>query len=194
MTTQVNREVRFWARDQLLGGGVPFWLDNMLLMVTFQTVVWATIALLLIGRRGVALTWPVRSRESWVVAVLSGLALVALMVGAIAFSGAALEWRLRVNLPLDLANLVSNFEEELVGRGAVLGLLRVVLGRERSWLCTVLSALLFCQGHVHYAWLPLATVFAAGLLWAAMTVRYQSIWPAWISHTVVDVVGDMILK
>ena len=29
-------------RDELLGGGVPFWLDNMLIMVTFQTLFWGT--------------------------------------------------------------------------------------------------------------------------------------------------------
>ena len=40
----------------------------------------------------------------------------------------------------------------------------------------------------------LAAVFIGGYLWAWMTIRYQSLWPAWLSHTVADTISDAIFK
>jgi membrane protease YdiL (CAAX protease family) len=33
-----------------------------------------------------------------------------------------------------------------------------------------------------------------GVLWAWMTLRYRSLWPAWLSHTVMDAIGDSLFK
>lgn len=189
----VNRQVRFWVRDQLFGGGVPYWLDNMLIMIAFQTLFWGTVGFLILGRRGLGLAAPTRPREAWLVSLLSGLALVGLVVPALALSG-ALVWQFKFNLLLDVANLVSNFEEELIGRGAILGLLRVVLGAKRGWLASLIQGALFCQGHEHYPLPLLLVVFVGGVLWCSMTIRYGSILPAWGSHMVADVVGDLLLK
>ena len=189
----LNRQVRFWVRDQLLGGGVPYWLDNMLIMIAFQTLFWGTVGFLLLGRRGLSLTAPTRPREAWLVSLLSGLALVALLVPALALSG-ALVWQFKFDLLVDVANLISNFEEELVGRGAILGLLLVVLGPKRGWLASLIQGALFCQGHEHYPLPLLLVVFVGGVLWCRMTIRYRSILPAWGSHMVADVVGGLILK
>lgn len=189
----VNRQVRFWVRDQLLGGGVPYWLDNMLIMVAFQTLFWGTIGFLLLGRVGLGLTAPTRPREAWLASLLSGLALVGLLVPALALSG-ALVWQFKFDTLLNVANLISNFEEELIGRGAILGLLLVVLGPKRVWLASLLQGTLFCQGHEHYPLPLLLVVFVGGVLWCWMTIRYKSILPAWGSHMVADVVGGLILK
>jgi membrane protease YdiL (CAAX protease family) len=189
----VNREVRFWVRDQFLGGGVPFWLDNMLIMVTFQALFWGSVGLLLLGRRGAGLAWPDRPREAWLVSVLSGLTLVGLIVPALALSG-ALVWQFKIDVLVSVANLISNFEEELIHRGVILALLLVALGRNRAWLASVIEGALFCQGHHHYPLPLLLAVFVAGVLWCWMTIRYSSIWPAWGSHMVADVVGGLLLK
>lgn len=189
----LNKAVRFWVRDQLLGGGVPYWLDNMLIMIAFQTLFWGTIGFLLLGRVGLGLTAPTRPREAWMVSLWSGLALVGLLVPALALSG-ALVWQFKFDLLVNIANLVSNFEEELIGRGAILGLLLLALGPKRSWLASLIQGALFCQGHEHYPLPLLLVVFVAGVLWCWMTIRYRSILPAWGSHMVADVVGGAILR
>ena len=95
---------------------------------------------------------------------------------------------------MTFANFVSNFYEEFIFRGAILGLLVKVMGREHAWGATIISALLFCQGHLQYPPALLATVFVAGVTWAWMTVRYRSLWPAWLSHTLADTIIDSLFK
>jgi len=34
----------------------------------------------------------------------------------------------------------------------------------------------------------------AGVTWAWMTIRYRSLWPAWVSHTVADTIVDALFK
>jgi membrane protease YdiL (CAAX protease family) len=40
----------------------------------------------------------------------------------------------------------------------------------------------------------LLVVFLSALLWGAMVLRYQSIWPAWLSHCVLDFISDSIFQ
>jgi len=35
----LNQQMRVWLRDDVVGG-VPFWLDHLLFMVTLMVVVW----------------------------------------------------------------------------------------------------------------------------------------------------------
>jgi membrane protease YdiL (CAAX protease family) len=98
------------------------------------------------------------------------------------------------NYPVMFANFVSNLYEEFIFRGAILGLLLAVLGRERRWPAALISAALFCQGHLHYPPLLVGTVFVAGVTWAWMTIRYRSLWPAWVSHTLADTIVDALFK
>jgi membrane protease YdiL (CAAX protease family) len=175
-------------------GGAPFWADHLFFMVTLMVLVWGIIGFLLLGPRGLALTLPERSKEAWWAGILSGLGLTALVMAAMAALG-ALVFEPHPNYPVLFANFVSNFYEEFIFRGAILGfLLQVLDGRWKQWTAAVISALLFCQGHLHYPPLLVATVFVAGLVWAWMTIRYQSLWPAWLSHTLADTILDNLFR
>jgi len=188
----LNLRMRVWLRDEVVGG-VPYWLDHLLFMVTLMVVVWGLIGFLILGARGLSLGPPERPREAWLTGVVSGLGLSALVMAVLAALG-ALKFEPHPDWPVMFANFVSNFYEEFIFRGAILGLLLRVMGRERAWPASIISALLFCQGHLHYPPALIATVFVAGLTWAWMTVRYRSLWPAWLSHTVADTIVDALFK
>jgi membrane protease YdiL (CAAX protease family) len=185
----LNLKMRVWLRDDVVGG-VPFWLDHLLFMVTLMVVVWGLIGFLLLRPRELALGLPERPREAWWVALVSGLALTTLTIAVVAALG-ALKMAPHPNWPVLFANFVSNFYEEFIYRGAILGLLVKVLGRQNPWPAALISAALFCQGHLHYPPVLVAVVFVAGLVWAMMTIRYQSLWPAWVSHTLADAIGTL---
>lgn len=187
---QTNLQFRLWLRDEVVGG-VPFWLDNLLFMGALKLLVWGVIGLLLLGPTGLGLTSPRRSREAWLVAVATGIGLVAPIALGIALTG-KLAFHFRPDGPLILANVVSNFWEELIFRGAILGLLLEILGRQRAFLAATISAVLFCHGHLRYPLPLLVVTFGVGLLWAWMTIHYRSILPAWVSHTVIDTIADSI--
>jgi membrane protease YdiL (CAAX protease family) len=73
------------------------------------------------------------------------------------------------------------YSEELVFRGALLGL----LGRwSGPWLAVVLSSALFAAVHVaaSITWTRLLGVFLFGLLLALLRLRTGSLWPAIASH------------
>jgi membrane protease YdiL (CAAX protease family) len=114
-------------------------------------------------------------------------------MGVLAALG-ALVYEPHPNWPVMFANFVSNFYEEFIFRGAILGLLLTAMGRERRWPAAIVSAVLFCQGHLQYPPALLATVCVAGVVWAWLTIRYQSLWPAWASHTVADTIIDALFK
>lgn len=188
----LNLRMRNWLRDDVVGG-VPYWADHLFFMLTLLVVVWGAIGLLILGPRGMALGRPERPKEAWIAGLLSGLGLTALVLGVVAALG-ALVLQPHPDWPVVFANFVSNFYEEFIFRGAILGLLLKVLGRERAWVATIISALLFCEGHLQYPPALLATVFVAGVVWAWMTVRYRSLWPAWLSHTLADTIIDSLFK
>ena len=186
----LNAQMRVWLRDDVVGG-VPFWLDHLFFMVTLMVVVWGLIGFLLLRPRELALGLPERPREAWLVALISGCALIGVTV-AVVWALGALKPAPQTNWPVLFANFASNFYEEFIYRGAILGLLAAVLGRQRAWLAALISAALFCQGHLHYPLALVAMVFVAGLAWAWMTLRYRSLWPAWVSHTLADVIGAVL--
>jgi membrane protease YdiL (CAAX protease family) len=188
----LNRQVRIYLRDEVVKG-VPYWLDHLLFMVTLMVVVWGLIGLLILGPRGMALGRPERPKEAWFAGFGSGLGLTALVLAVVASFGPLVRLP-HPDWPVLFANFVSNFYEEFIFRGAILGLLLKVRGSERTWPAAVISAVLFCQGHLQYPPALLATVFVAGLVWAVMTIRYRSLWPAWLSHTVADSLVDGLFK
>ena len=188
----LNRQVRLWLRDEVMHG-VPFWLDHILLMVTLMVVTWGVIGYLLLGWRGLALGGPERPREAWPASVASGLGLSALVLVVLTLFGPVV-LEPHPNWPVLFANFVSNFYEELIYRGAILGLLMKAMDGKRGWAAILISGLLFCQGHLHYPPALVATVLVAGVVWGWMTVRYRSLWPAWVSHTMADTIVDNLFK
>ena len=188
----LNRQFAHWLRDEVVSG-VPFWLDHIAFMVTLMLVVWGLIGLLILGPRGTALGLPSRPREAWFFGILSGIGLTALVLIALRTLG-PVTMRPDPNWPVLFANFASNFYEEFIFRGVILGLLLTVLGSQRTWPAAVISAVLFCQGHLQYPPALLATVFVAGLVWAWLTIRYRSLWPAWLSHTLADTLIDGLFK
>ncbi len=188
----LNLQFRIWFRDKVVTG-VPFWLDHLFFMLTLMLVVWGLIGYLLLGSQGLSLRSPDRPRQAWLSGLLSGLGLTALVLAVLATFG-PLTRQPNPDWPVILANFVSNFYEEFIFRGAILGLLLKILGPQRAWASAIISALLFCQGHLQYPPALLATVLVAGLVWAWLTIRYKSLWPAWLSHTLADTLIDGLFK
>jgi membrane protease YdiL (CAAX protease family) len=186
----LNRQFRLWLSNEVVEG-VPFWLDHLLFMVTLMVVVWGLIGLLLLGPRGVGLGRPDRPKEAWLAGLISGLGLAVLVPAVLAVLGPVV-FEPHPNWPVLFANFASNFYEEFIYRGVILGLLLKVLDRPRT--AAVISSALFCQGHMHYPVPLIATVFIAGLTWAWLTIRYRSLWPAWFSHTLADAIVDNLIK
>jgi len=65
----------------------------------------------------------------------------------------------------------------------------------RGAVAAIASALIFTAHHVlvltaYFDWdialLASTGVFAAGVIWSALYLRYQSIWPGYVSHVLVD--------
>lgn len=188
----LNRQFAVWMRDEVFSG-VPYWLDHVAFMVTLMFVVWGLIGLLILGPRGSGLGMPSRPKEAWLVGALSGLALTVLVLATVRTMG-PVNLDPHPNWPVLFANFASNFYEEFIYRGVILGLLLVVLNGRHRWLAILVSALLFSQGHLHYPLVLVAVVLVGGLTWGWLTVRYQSLWPAWVSHMVADTIIDNLFK
>jgi len=67
------------------------------------------------------------------------------------------------NFLLMFGNLFSNFYEEYIYRGTLLAILMKYLGNKS--VAITISALVFCQGHLHFPLPLLLVVFLAGVLW-----------------------------
>ena len=119
----------------------------------------------------------------------AGVLIVPFIAAALASVG-ALILTFEPNFLLMIGISFSNFYEEYIYRGTLLSILMKYLGN-KSVAITV-SALVFCQGHLHFPLPLLLVVFLSALLWGAMVLRYQSIWPAWLSHCVMDFIADSI--
>jgi membrane protease YdiL (CAAX protease family) len=88
--------------------------------------------------------------------------------------------------------LLNSAVEEYVYRWFLLGQLSHLSSQT---VAVFISALVFTAHHVIALWvyLPMgfvvlgsAGVFTGGLIWALLFQRYQSVWPCWISHVLVD--------
>ncbi len=171
-------------------GGVPYWLDHITFMLLAYLVVATLLAWKLVGLDRIYLRRPTDQR-SWLVGAAAGVLIVPVIAAALAAVG-ALKLMFEPNLLLMIGNAFSNFYEEYIFRGALLAILMKYVGNKP--VAITVSALVFCQGHLHFPLPLLVVVFAAGLLWGAMVLRYQSIWPAWLSHCVMDFIADSIFQ
>ena len=178
------------ALKRAVGGHVPYWLDHILFMLLAYLVVATLLAWTLVGLRQIYLRRPTDQR-SWLIGAAAGVLIVAFIGAALASVG-ALKLMFAPNWLLMVGNVFSNFYEEYIFRGTLLAILMKYVGNKP--VAITVSALVFCQGHLHYP-LPLVfAVFLSGLLWGAMVLRYQSLWPAWLSHCVMDFISDSIFQ
>ncbi|HZJ55415.1 MAG TPA: CPBP family intramembrane glutamic endopeptidase [Myxococcaceae bacterium] len=89
-----------------------------------------------------------------------------------------------------LGNLFSNFYEEWVYRGFLFAVsVRVTSSRLAAALVT---SALFAGVHTQYSWALQALIFVSSAAGCWVLVKQRSLWPAWIGHQVVDVLGDSV--
>lgn len=91
-----------------------------------------------------------------------------------------------------LGNLFSNFYEELIYRAFLVTALEVALGS--FWAAAALSSFAFGYAHAQYP-VPLrALIGASGLLWCWTRRRTGSLWTPYLSHELLDVIGDSLVR
>jgi membrane protease YdiL (CAAX protease family) len=185
----VNLPVRE-ALKRAVGGHVPYWLDHIAFMLLADLVVATLLAWKLVGLGQTHLRRPTDQR-AWLVGGAAGVLIVPFIGAALAAVG-ALKLMFEPNFLLMIGNVFSNFYEEYIFRGTLLAILMKYLGNKS--VAITLSALVFCQGHLHFPLPLLLVVFLSALLWGAMVLRYRSLWPAWLSHCVMDFISDSIFQ
>lgn len=176
------------ALKRAVGGHVPFWVDHIAFMLLADLVVGTLLAWKLVGLSQTYVRRPTDQR-AWLVGAAAGVLIVAFIGAALASVG-ALQLTFEPNVLLMIGNAFSNFYEEFIWRGALLAILMKYVGNKP--VAVTVSALVFCQGHLHFPLPLLLVVFLSALLWGAMVLGYQRIWPAWLSHCVMDFIADSI--
>ncbi|HXS92777.1 MAG TPA: CPBP family intramembrane glutamic endopeptidase [Steroidobacteraceae bacterium] len=178
------------ALKRAVGGHVPYWLDHIAFMLLAYLVVATLLAWKLVGLGQTYLRRPTDLR-AWPIGAAAGVLIVP-FIGAALAAGGALKLMFEPNFLLMIGNVFSNFYEEYIFRGTLLAILMKYLGNKP--VAITISALVFCQGHLHFPLPLLLVVFLSALLWGAMVLRYQSVWPAWLSHCVMDFISDSIFQ
>ena len=178
------------ALKRAVGGHVPYWLDHIAFMLLADLVVATLLAWKLVGLGQTYLRCPTDQR-AWLVGGAAGVLIVPFIGAALAAVG-ALKLMFAPNFLLMIGNVFSNFYEEYIFRSTLLAILMKYLGNKP--VAVIISALVFCQGHLHFPLPLLLVVFLSALLWGAMVLRYQSVWPAWLSHCVMDFISDSIFQ
>jgi len=89
-----------------------------------------------------------------------------------------------------LGNLFSNFYEEWIFRG-FLFVVAVQVTSSRV-AAVVLTSALFAGVHSQYPWALRAIIFFCTLGTCWVVLKLRSLWPAWIAHQVVDLLGDSV--
>ena len=178
------------ALKRAVGGHVPYWLDHIAFMLLAYLVVATLLAWRLVGLAQTYLRRPTDLR-AWPIGAAAGVLIVQFIGAALAAVG-ALKLMFEPNFLLMIGNVFSNFYEEYIFRGTLLAILLKYLGNKP--VAITISALVFCQGHLHFPLPLLLVVFLSALLWGAMVLRYQSIWPAWLSHCAMDFISDSIFQ
>jgi len=87
-------------------------------------------------------------------------------------------------------NIFSNFYEEFLYRGFLLVALTAVFG---FWPAAVISSVAFGASHTQYPLDVRALISVAGVMWSVVARQARSIWAPYISHMVLDVVGDSLV-
>ena len=188
----VNFFVRLPLRQFLNSavGGIPYWLEHMTVMILADLLLAVGLGFWLLGWRDMYLGRPTSSR-AWYLGLVGAAAAVVLIGGYLAATG-QLHFFGKVDPLVALGNLFSNFYEEFIFRVVLVNLLRKYLASK--WLAILVSATIFSLGHLSYP-IPLVfIVFAIGVFLAWLVTKYQSIYPAWISHMAADLVADALFQ
>lgn len=74
--------------------------------------------------------------------------------------------------------------EELTARGFLLARCRAAIGG--VWMPVLLSAVLFGLGHAYQGWIGVAQTTVIGVIFAASTVRWGTLWPAIFAHALLN--------
>ena len=188
LLTEVNEPVRS-SLKALVFPDIPLWLDHIFFLLTFKLVVLGLMACRLLSREEIRLRAPAK-KEYWLVGFLSGIPLFFLALLALNISGEHLRWTWQPDTLDIFANLFSNFYEELLYRGIILAFLTKYLGSHNQ--AAMVSALLFCHGHLRYPVPMLFMTFAVSVFWAWLSHRSKSLLPAYCSHVVVDTLAAFL--
>ena len=90
-----------------------------------------------------------------------------------------------------LGNLFSNFYEEWIFRGFLFAVaIRVTSSRVAA---AIITSVLFGAVHTQYAWALRVLIILSTLAACWVLLKLRSLWPAWIAHQVVDLLGDSVV-
>lgn len=82
--------------------------------------------------------------------------------------------------------------EEIMARGFLLTRCRTALGG--LWGPILLSSFLFGLGHLYQGWIGVAQTTLFGIVLAALTVRWGTLWPAIFAHAILNTFSLVILE
>ena len=88
--------------------------------------------------------------------------------------------------------LLVGFYEEILARGLLLTRLRQILGG--YWPPAIVSALLFALGHFYQGLYGMVQTALLGLVLAAFTLRWGTLWPAILAHAAVNILSVVQLR
>jgi len=186
-----NRHFRSWLGHPRYAGSWIF-VEHLLLSCSLP----ALLSVLLwwqLARAGwlPPLRASLRKRPAIFLGVAGGLVPLAAALGMVAVADPkSLGWIPPSVWPI-LGNLFSNFYEELVFRGFLLLTLEAAFG---FWPAAILSGVAFGAGHLQFP-IPLrALIGGSGVLWCWLRRRTGSLWTPYLSHEIVDVIGDLFVK
>jgi len=87
-------------------------------------------------------------------------------------------------------NVFSNFYEEFLYRGFLLVALTEALG---FWPAALITSVAFGATHTQFPLDVRALIAGAGFMWAVVARQARSLWAPYVSHMVLDVVGDSLI-
>jgi membrane protease YdiL (CAAX protease family) len=90
------------------------------------------------------------------------------------------------------AMLFTGFYEEVLARGFLLTRCRTLLGG--YWGPVLLSSVLFGLGHFYQGWLGVVQTALVGLVFAALVLRWGTLWPAVLAHAALNTLSLVALR
>lgn len=172
-------------------GFIGLFLPHLLLYSTLTALCCAVLWFILFRIRAIG---PVqlKSDGAWLLlGIAGGIAALLMILAAVIITGPAGSvhwvgfsgWKIA-------GNLFSNLYEEFIFRGFILTALTAVLG---FWPAAVISSVLWGAEHHQYPLALQGVVAAVGIVWSWIARKAKSLWAPYISHMLLDIVGDAII-